>query len=108
MRQVQEARAKVRARVKERAAEVKEAVMDLHENVSDMVEDAMDDVRGYLGIERVEENLQAMKRRTQFLRRIVLKGLVGAAMLSYGMHFSHLVVCKTKKNMFDEDPKYTR
>lgn len=90
--QVQEARAKVRARVKQRAADVKEAVLDLHESVSDAVEDAVDDVREYLGIEKVEENLQAMKRRTQFLRRIVLKGLVGAAMLTYGIHFSHLVV----------------
>lgn len=97
--QVQEARAKVRARVQQRAADVKEAVLDvkeavldLHESVSDAVEGAMDDVREYLGIEKVEGTLQAVKRRTQFLRRIVLKGLVGAAMLTYGIHFSHLVV----------------
>jgi uncharacterized membrane protein YcjF (UPF0283 family) len=74
---VQEARAKVRARVKQRAADLKEAALDLHENISDMVEDAVDDVRGYLGIEVVEEKLEAMKRRTRFLRRIIFKGFIG-------------------------------
>ncbi len=40
---MQEARANVRARVKQRAADIKEAALDLHENISDMVEDAVDD-----------------------------------------------------------------
>lgn len=77
--QVQEARAKVRARVKQRAADVKEVVLDLHESVSDAIEDAVDDVKGYLGIEAVEESLEAMKRRTRFIRRIVLKSFIGAS-----------------------------
>lgn len=98
------------------------AALDLHENISDAIEDAVEDVRGYLGLEVVEEGLEAMKRRTKFVRRIVLKGIVGTyvqgqnkrghghcsnvrtsllcflisrpgvAMLLYGLHFSHLVV----------------
>lgn len=59
--------------MKEQAAVLKEATLDLHENLSDAIED----VREYLGIEAVEEGLESMKRRTKFVRRILLKSFIG-------------------------------
>jgi len=38
-------------------------------------------VRGYLGIEVVEDSLETMKRRTKFVRRVLFKGLIGAPLL---------------------------
>lgn len=68
----------MRSRVKERVSDMKDAALELQESISDAVEDAVDDVREYLGIDTVEERLVAVKRRTKFLRRVLLKGLVGA------------------------------
>lgn len=83
--------------VKDRAARARKGALDFHERWSDVVDDAVDDVREYLGLEkpvleRVEDRLELVLKKTDFARCVILKGGVGLGMVFFGLHFSHLVV----------------
>ena len=83
--------------VKDRAARARKRALDLHERLTDVVDDAVDDVREYLGLEkpvleRVEDRLELALQKTDFARRVIMKGGVGLGMVFFGLHFSHLVV----------------
>ena len=42
-------------------------------------------------LERVEDRLELVLEKTDFARRVVMKGGVGLGMVFFGLHFSHLV-----------------